>query len=142
MNSVYLHIMDTNILILAAIILFLLVPGVLEFILTNTINPLACLFSRSMRYKRWNGHTGILYENRPIATYKSHKLMEYLKSQGTDFMTESRKARRGGSKYFIDETTIKHIPEIEPTEEELGFGIEDFDITSLINRLISKFKNG
>lgn len=67
--------------------------------------------------------------------------MEYLKSQGTDFMTESRKARKGGSKYFIDEYTVKHIPEIEPTEEELGYGIEDFDILRSSIKLISKFKN-
>ena len=107
------------------ILFFLWIPGSVDLIIDNTINQIACFFSRSMRIKRWEGYSGLLYTERPIMTRSANRLIEHIKKEGSDIHTEMRKARKTGSKYFIDETTMKRFPELEPTEQELGISFKE-----------------
>lgn len=111
--------------LLSVLALFaILYTPILEWI-TIKISDFAALFSRDIRYKRWNGYTGLFYSEKPILTTKGNRFIEYLKQQGTDIHTEIRKARNNNSEYFSDETCIKTIKEIEPTEKELGLSFKD-----------------
>jgi len=108
------------------IILFLTwIPGLIDSIIDNTVNQIACFFSRQMRVKRWEGYSGFLYTERPILTRSANRLIKHIKKEGSDIHTEMRKARKAGSKYFIDETTMKRFPELEPTEQELGISFKE-----------------
>ena len=78
-------------------------PVIIEIVL----NPILCLFSRKMRYRRWNGYSGIGYTDRPLLTRKGALFINFLEENGTDIHTEIRKARNGKSEYFIDSNTYK-----------------------------------
>jgi len=107
------------------ILLIGFIPGFIDIIFDLTINPIACLLSRKMRVKRWNGYSGFLYTERPLLTTSANRMIDLIKEQGSDIHTEMRKARKGESKYFSDETTMITFPEVEPSDDELGFGLKD-----------------
>jgi len=116
--------MDWLIIILITLLIGF-IPGLLDLLFEITINPIACFFSSKMRKKRWEGYSGLLYTEKPLLTTSANRMIDLIKKEGSDIHTEMRKARKGESKYFSDETTMKIFPEIKPTDKELGFGFTD-----------------
>lgn len=112
-----------DVLMLLVFFGMLVISGILGLILMAILNPIWCLFSKSARYRRWNGYTGIFYIDKPLMTTKGYRVSEYLKENNVDIHKEIEKSKTGDSEYFIEPNVLKPMPHLEPTDEELGWGI-------------------
>lgn len=120
--------------ILIYCILFLVIYMTGDFLFQIIFNPILCFFSKSARIRKWDGYTGLFYLDKPLFSTRAAKIIRHMKIHGTDMVDEMKKSRTGDSEYFVAPYVLSPISEIEPEDEELGKGIDLFEMLESLPR--------